>query len=101
MNNVILENAGYTDSTIQSVMERYMSEEKKPKWITLQAAANHPDSKVTSRQAIWNMIQRGDVPNDCLDKRPYGKRTIYYIDANCLSELEYREHGQRGKAKDN
>jgi hypothetical protein len=68
-------------------------------WLTLNAAAKRDDCPVTGN-TLREMIHRGDVPEDCYQKRPFGDtRIIYYIDANCLRRLDYREPGQRGKAK--
>lgn len=39
MSNVYLENAGYTDCSIQSVMERYTMSNKKSEWILIKEAA--------------------------------------------------------------
>ena len=70
-----------------------------PVWLTLNAAAKRDECPVTG-ETLRQMIKRGDVPEDCYQERPFGKsRTIYYIDANCLRRLDYKESGQRGKEK--
>lgn len=70
-----------------------------PEWITISQAIEHPDCPVKSRQTLHAMIERGDIPEQCIDKRPYGERHIVYIDANCLPALPYKEHGKRGVNK--
>lgn len=80
-----------------------MQDYTKPEWLTLGQAINHPDCPVKSRQTLHNMIERGDIPQECLDSRPLGdgERTVTYIDANCLKNLPYRGHGERGLGKKN
>jgi hypothetical protein len=73
---------------------------EQPEWMTLNAAAKRDDCPVTGN-TLREMIKRGDVPENCYQERPFGtQRIVYYIDARCLSGLDYREPGQRGKAKD-
>lgn len=93
----------YANASNNLAKDMPMSEEKKPEWLTIGQAIDHPDCPVKSRTTIHNMIERGEIPDRCLDQRPLGdgKRHIVYIDANCLSGLPWRGHGERGHGKRN
>ena len=70
-----------------------------PTWLTVNEAAERDDCPVTG-ETLRQMIKRGDVPENCYEERPFGKtRHVYYIDADCLADLDYREPGQRGRGK--
>lgn len=97
-----LHGMSYPISSIRIAKDMHMSDEKKPEWLTIGQAVDHPDCPVKSRTTLHNMIKRGDIPSDCLDSRPLGDgRTVTYIDANCLEDLPYRGHGERGHGKRN
>ena len=66
----------------------------KQQWLTLNAAAERDDCPVTS-QTLRVMINRGDVSEDCYQERPYGSRTIYYILADCIPNLDYKSQGRK------
>jgi hypothetical protein len=97
-----MDNRAYNIPDIDMYQEIVIVSKKQlppPVWLTLNAAAERDDCPVTGN-TLREMIIRGDVSEDCYQKRPFGeKRIIYYIDANCLRRLDYRQPGERGKAK--
>lgn len=87
----------YEPITYPNRLELVMSEHE-TEWLTLNEAAKRPECPVAGN-TLREMIIRGDVPEDCYQKRPFGeKRIIYYIDANCLRGLDYKGIGERGRA---
>ena len=67
-----------------------------PEWITPNQAAEREDCPVTG-ETLRRMIKSNRVPKGHWMKIPFGKRFSFLIDANILSELDYRNTGQRGK----
>lgn len=77
----------------------YTGARSMPTWLTVNEAAERDDCPVTG-ETLRQMIKRGDVPATCYEERPFGRtRIVYYIDADCLAGLDYREPGQRGRGK--
>lgn len=65
----------------------------KKTWLRLSEAAGRENVPVTA-ETLRRMINDNRVPKGYYDKRPYGRKFIYWIAEEILPSLDYKDVGK-------